>query len=139
VTATEPMAPDVALPGWRGLEPEQRWAWWQQLYEHATHLTARYRLGLRTGWWEDNMQTELLAALAAWVGMFDYGNWTDPEAKARLLSQLEDARRVFRGGAQTFEAGRDRSVFEKHLRHLGCRPGDDRPRASGAPRPDERV
>jgi hypothetical protein len=72
---------DAAVPGWRGLEPAQRWEWFGQLYAAAAHLDRRYRLGLRSGWWEDDVQLELLAALAAWVGMFDYASWTDPEGR----------------------------------------------------------
>jgi hypothetical protein len=112
---------DAAIPGWRGLEPVQRWQWFQQLYAAAAHLDRRYRLGLRSGWWEDDVQVELLAALAAWVSMFDYGNWTDPEGKARLLLQLPSFREVLRGGAQTFEPHNDRERLEQHLREQrGC-------------------
>ena len=112
--------PDVAIAGRRGLDPAQRWDWFQQLYA-AAHLDARYRLGIRSGWWEDDVQVELLAALAAWVGMFDYANWTDPEGKARLLLQLPSFRELFRGGASTFNPDEDRTRFEDHLsERLGC-------------------
>jgi hypothetical protein len=68
------MTADVAVAGWRSLRgPEQRWAWFQKLYDQAAHLDRRYRLALRSGWWEDEIQVELLATLGAWVGMFDYG------------------------------------------------------------------
>ncbi len=92
------MTGDQAVPGWRSLEPGQRWTWFQQLYEQAAHLDRRYRLGLRSGWWTDEVQVELLAALAAWVGMFDYANGIDPEAKARLIFQLPALRELLRGG-----------------------------------------
>ena len=73
------MTPDVAVAGWRSLsEPDQRWDWFEKLYQQAAHLDRRYRLALRSGWWEDEIQVELLAALGAWVGMFDYANWADP-------------------------------------------------------------
>jgi hypothetical protein len=118
-------APDVAVPGWRGLEPARRWEWFEQLYTAAGHLDRRYRLGLRSGWWEDELQVELLAALAAWVGMFDYASWTDPEGKARLLLQLPSFRELLRGGAQTFDSNDDRQRFERHLREdRGCRHGE---------------
>jgi hypothetical protein len=121
---------DIAVPGWRSLESEQRWEWFQQLYAAAGHLDRRYRLGLRSGWWEDELQLELLAALAAWVGMFDYASWTDPEGKARLLLQLPSFREALRGGAQTFEPDGDRGRFEQHLRELrGCSEPDKRPQA----------
>ena len=48
---------DIAVPGWRGLESEQRWEWFQQLYTAAGHLDRRYRLGLRSGWWEDELSS----------------------------------------------------------------------------------
>lgn len=111
------MTADVAVAGWRSLrEPEQRWDWFQKLYEQAAHLDRRYRLALGSGWWEDEIQVELLATLGAWVGMFDYANWADPEAKARLLLQLQSVRELVRGGAQQFDPERDRETFERHLR-----------------------
>jgi hypothetical protein len=112
---------DVAVAGWRGLEATQRWEWFQQLHAAAAHLDRRYRLGMRSGWWEDDVQVELLAALAAWVGMFDYASWTDPEGKARLLLQLPSFRELLRGGAQTFETDGDRDRFADYLREQrGC-------------------
>ena len=111
------MTADVAVAGWRSLrEPEERWKWFQKLYDQAAHLDHRYRLALRTCWWEDEIQVELLAMLGAWVGMFDYANWVDPEAKARLLLQLQSVRELVRGGAQQFDPERDRAAFEHHLR-----------------------
>jgi hypothetical protein len=110
------MTGDHALPGWRGLAPKQRWTWFDQLYKQAAHLDRRYRLGLRSGWWTDEVQIELPAALGAWVGMFDYANWIDPEAKARLIFQLPAVRELLRGGAQQFDPNRDRQAFESHLR-----------------------
>lgn len=120
------MPADQAVPGWRGLDPEQRWSWFQALYDQAAHLDARYRLGLRSGWWDDEVQIEILATLGAWVAMFDYANWTDPEAKARLILQLPAIRELVRGGAQQFDPDRDREAFDKHLlEHLGCQREDD--------------
>jgi hypothetical protein len=115
------MTADTAVAGWRGLDPEQRWAWFQQLYDQAAHLDRRYRLGLRTGWWEDEIQIELLATLGAWVGMFDYANWADPEAKTRLILQLQSVRELVRGGAQQFDPNRDHEAFKHHLlAERGC-------------------
>ena len=111
------MTPDVAVAGWRSLrEPEQRRSWFQKLYDQAAHLDRRYRLALRSGWWEDEIQVELIATVGAWVGMFDYANWVDPEAKVRLLLQLHSVRELVRGGAQQFDPQRDRQAFEHHLR-----------------------
>jgi len=120
------MPADQAVPGWRGLDPEQRRNWFEALYEQAAHLDRRYRLGLRGGWWEDEVQLEMLAALGAWVAMFDYANWTDPEGKARLILQLPAVRELVRGGAQRFDADRDREAFEHHVsEHLGCQEARD--------------
>jgi hypothetical protein len=117
---------DQALPGWRGLQAEPRWRWFQALYQQAAHLDRRYRLGLRTGWWQDDVQIEILAALGAWVAMFDYANWTDPEAKTRLLLGLPAIRELLRGGAQQFEPDRDREPFQRHLHdQLDCHQPDD--------------
>jgi hypothetical protein len=111
------MTADIAVAGWRSLHgPEQRWDWFQKLYQQAAHLDRRYRLALRTGWWEDEIQVELLATIGAWVGMFDHANWVDPEAKARLILQLQSVRELVRGGAEQFDAERDRETFEHHLR-----------------------
>jgi hypothetical protein len=109
------MTADRAVPGWRGLEAEPRWAWFQELYAQAAHLDGRYRLGLRSGWWADDVQVEILAALGAWVGMYDYASWTDPEGKARLIFQLPAVRELLRGGAQQFDPEHDRDAFEQHL------------------------
>ena len=111
------MTADVAVAGWRSLrDPTQRWDWFQKLYDQAAHLERRYRLALRSGWWEDEIQVELIATVGAWVGMFDYANWVDPEAKVRLLFQLQSVRELVRGGAQHFDPERDRQAFEHHLR-----------------------
>ena len=79
-------------------------------------MGTRYRLGLRSGWWDNDVQIEILATLGASVAMFDYANWADPEAKARLLLQLQSIRELVRGGAQQFDPERDRQAFERHLR-----------------------
>ena len=120
------MPADQAVPGWRGLDPEQRWNWFRQLYDQTAHLDRRYRLGLRSGWWDDEIQIEILAALGAWVAMFDYANWTDPEGKARLILQLPAVRELVRGGTQQFDPHRDRPVFEQHLHaHRDCQQARD--------------
>jgi hypothetical protein len=110
------MSAEVAVAGWRGLsEPDERRNWFQRLYQQAAHLDGRYRLALRTGWWEDEIQVELLATLGAWVGMFDSANWIDPEAKTRFLLHLQSVRELVRGGAQQFDPERDREAFERQL------------------------
>jgi hypothetical protein len=115
------MTTDQAVAGWRALQRQHRWTWFQKLYQQAAHLDRRYRLALRSGWWDDDVQIESLAALGAWIGMFDYANWADPEAKTRLIFQLPAVRELLRGGAQQFDPERDRDAFEHHLRNArGC-------------------
>ena len=63
---------------WRSLYPRERWMWFEQLWTDACMLRERYRLALRAGWWEDQVQVEALAAFAAWVHLYDCGDWTDP-------------------------------------------------------------
>ena len=55
-----PMAP-------HGLLPPERWRRWEQLWSDVIALRTRYPLAVRSGWWEDQVQVEALAALAAWV------------------------------------------------------------------------
>jgi hypothetical protein len=119
------MAPDVALPGWEGLDRYARWDWWQELWCQAVVLSRRYRLALRSGWWEDELQVEILAALAAWVGMFDSGAWTDPPSKLQLIFELDRVRALLRGGESVFHPERDQEPFEQHLRKLGCETDDE--------------
>ena len=37
---------------WRGLYPRERWMWFEQLWTDACMLRERYRLALRSGWWD---------------------------------------------------------------------------------------
>jgi len=53
--------------------------------------------------------------------MFDHANWVDPEAKIRLLLQLQSIRELVRGGAEQFDPERDHQAFESDLRtHREC-------------------
>jgi len=60
---------------WRGLYPRERWIWFERLWSDVCALRERYRLAVRSGWWEDQLQVEALAALAAWVQRYDCGEW----------------------------------------------------------------
>ena len=62
--------------------------WWEQLWADVCALRGRYRLSLRSGWWEDQVQVETLAALAAWVERYDSGEWDDPPGKLALIYDL---------------------------------------------------
>jgi hypothetical protein len=107
---------------WHGLSAEQRWEWFSRLWADVCVLRERYRLSVRSGWWSDELQVEVLAALAAWVQRYDSGEWDDPPGKLALLFDLERVAAALRDGVEPFHPERDRPSFERHLRTLGCRP-----------------
>ena len=109
---------------WRALYPRERWLWWEQLWMDVCALRERYRLALRSGWWEDSIQVEALAALAAWADRYDTGEWDDPPGKLALLFELERIETLLRDGGEPFHPSRDREAFLAHVTELGCqRPG----------------
>lgn len=85
-------------------------------------LRNRYRLAVRAGWWENDLQLEALAAMAAWVDRYDSGEWDDPPGKLALLYDLERVSSLLREGLDPFHPERDRRGFERHLSRLGCEP-----------------
>ena len=87
---------------WHGLPAGQRWSWFDRLWSEVCVLRDRYRLAIRSEWWADELQVEVLAAFAAWVQRYDSGEWDDPPGKARAAVRP----RAGRGGA----AGRGRAV-----------------------------
>jgi hypothetical protein len=107
---------------WRGLYPRERWIWFEQLWSDACMLRTRYRLALRSGWWEDQVQLEALAAFAAWVARYDTGEWDDPPGKLALLYDLERVAALLRDGLDPFDPDRDRGAFATYLVDIGCRP-----------------
>ena len=106
--------------GWRYLYPRERWDWFERLWVDVCTLQERYRLGLRSGWWEDEVQIEALAALAAWVALYDSGEWDDPPGKLALLHDLERVSLLLRDGREPFSPRRDRAEFRRYLDDLGC-------------------
>ena len=78
--------------------------------------------GLRSGWWEDAIQVEAIAALAAWVERYDTGEWDDPPGKLDLLYDLERAAQLLRDGLEPFAPERDRGPFLRHLIESGAAP-----------------
>ena len=110
---------------WRGLYPRERWMWFERLWADACALRARYRLGLRSGWWEDEIQVEALAALAAWTERYDSGEWDDPPGKLALLYDLERVTRA---------APRRRRAVPPGPRPAGVRPLPGRDRLPAAAR-----
>ncbi len=111
----------------RGLLPRERWQWYEQLWSDACMLRARYRIGLRAGWWEDEIQVEALAALAAWVERYDSGEWDDPPGKLALLYDLERVSMLLRDGLEPFYPDRDRAEFLRHLLESGAQPPPQAP------------
>jgi hypothetical protein len=117
----EPDSPRWPLD-WRGLYPRERWLWFDQLWSDVVMLRDRYRLAVRAGWWENDVQLEALAAVAAWVSRYDSGEWDDPPGKLALLYDLERVAALLRDGLDPFSPDRDRPEFERHLVGLGCVP-----------------
>ena len=107
---------------WRGLYPRERWLWFERLWTDVCSLRERYRLAIRSGWWEDDVQLETLAALAAWTDRYDSGEWDDPPGKLALLCDLERVAGLLRDGLHPFDPARDRGAFLRHLIELGCQP-----------------
>lgn len=134
--STETQALTDALADWRQLPVRERWEWWDQLWHETIAVSDRYRLALRSGWWEDSVRVEALAAFAAWVASFDTGVSIDPPDKLRLLGQIEWLRTILRGGEHAFDPPTDRRTFDDHLESIGCQAPDGRqtPTAESDPR-----
>ena len=105
-----------------GLHPVARWRWYADLWDDACLLQLRYRLPVRSGWWEDPLQLEALAALSAWVERYDSGEWDDPPGKLALLGELERVGMLLRDGNDPFNPARDRDAFHRHLAAIGAEP-----------------
>ncbi len=115
---------------WRGLYPRERWLWFHRLWCDVCLLRDRYRLPVRAGWWENDVQVEALAALSAWVDRYHSGEWDDPPGKLALLFDLERVSALLRDGRDPFSPPRDGPEFERHLEEIGCQPPeppDDEP------------
>ena len=113
---------------WRGLLPRERWMWFEQLWTDVCALRERYRLPVRCGWWEDQLQVEALAALAAWVERYDSGEWDDPPGKLMVLYDLERVAALLRDGSEPFHPDRDRPAFTRYPIEVGCQPPRGRER-----------
>jgi hypothetical protein len=107
---------------WHALYPRERWMWFEQLWHDVCVLRLRYRLAVRSGWWQDDVQVETLAAFAAWVERYDAGEWDDPPGKLSLLYDLERINDLLRDGSDPFHPDRDRPAFARYLLDIGCEP-----------------
>ena len=106
---------------WRPVPTAQgRRNWWEWLWDDVCQLRIRYRLPVRTRWWEDEIRVEALAALAAWVQRYDSGSWDDPPGKLSLLFELERVEALLRDGNGPFHPRRDRAEFERYLELMGA-------------------
>lgn len=86
-------------------------AWFEDLWLDVCLLHDRYMLPVRTLWWENPLQVEALAALAAWVARYDSGEWDDPPGKLALLYDLERVAALLRDGNDPFYPDCDREPF----------------------------
>ena len=111
------------------LLPREKWLWFQQLWTDVCSLRDRYRgdLPIRSGWWENQLHVEALAALAAWVDRYDSGEWDDPPGKLALLYEIERVAALLHDGGEPFQPDRDRAAFTRHLIGLGCQPPSPQP------------
>jgi hypothetical protein len=107
---------------WRHLLPRERWLWFERLWSDVCLLRERYRLPVRARWWEDSIQVEALAALAAWTARYDAGEWDDPPGKLALLFELERLAGLLRDGNEPFAPDRHRAAFARHLIDIGGQP-----------------
>ncbi len=121
----EAAAPTGRELSWRQLDPTHRRYWLERLWSDVCMLRERYGLRLRSGWWEDEIQVEALAALAEWAARYDSGEWDDPPGKLALLYDLQRVGELLRGGSEPFFPARDRNEFERHLRELDIEPIDE--------------
>jgi len=124
--SAEARASTDGLADWRQRSPRERREWWDQRWNEAIDLSERYRLALRSGWWEDPVRVEALAAFAAWVAAYDTEVSIDPPGKLQLLGQLEWLRNVLRGGERAFHPPSDRAAFDRHLDSIDGRTPDGR-------------
>jgi hypothetical protein len=92
--------------------------WFWDLWLDVCRLRERYRLPLRTRWWESPLQVEALAALAAWVARYDSGEWDDPPGKLALLYDLERVSAMLRDGNAPFQPDADRAAFSEFVAAL---------------------
>ena len=98
--------------------------WFEQLWTDVCALRIRYRLPLRAGWWEGQLQIETLTALGRMGPPVRLQRWDDPPGKLALLYDLERIAGLLRDGSEPFHRDRDWLAFARHLIEIGCRPPD---------------
>jgi hypothetical protein len=118
------MAADTALPDRRSLEPEQRWNWFQALYDEPRTWNAATASGRAATGGKTTSRSRSSPRLGR--GSRCSTTLTGPQGKARLLLQLSIVRELVRGGAKQFDPDRDRPAFEQDLlEQLGCQQLND--------------
>jgi hypothetical protein len=101
-------------------DPARCHEWFEHLWRDACALRERYRLPIQRGWWENPVQVEALAALAAWLERYDSEEWDDPPGKLALLYDLDRVAALLREGIEPFHPERDRAEFTLYLHAIGC-------------------
>ena len=101
-------------------DPARCHEWFEHLWRDACALRERYRLPIQRGWWENPVQVEALAALAAWLERYDSEEWDDPPGKLALLYDLDRVAALLREGIEPFHPERDRAEFTLNLHAIGC-------------------
>jgi len=99
-------------------DPDLCRTWFDGLWIDVCRLRERYMLPIRTYWWENPVQVETLAALAAWVERYDSCEWDDPPGKLALLYDLEKVATMLRDGNDPFYPDRDRPAFDRFVAAL---------------------
>jgi hypothetical protein len=107
---------------WRIVPDDERWLWWEGIWQDVCELKTRYELPVRCGWWAHATQLEALAALSAWTSAYDDGEWDDPPGKLSMLLDLDRIGELLRDGNDPFYPDRHRHLFELHLVEIGCAP-----------------
>jgi pullulanase/glycogen debranching enzyme len=102
---------------WRSLLPRERWVWFEQLWADVLELRERYRLPVRSGWWESDLQVEALAAFASAIAKYDSGDWDDDAlGKLNLLAEgMERLGTLLADGPEPFHPDRDRVAYARHV------------------------
>jgi hypothetical protein len=97
------------------MTPRERQLWFHQLRDDVVMLRRRHRLPVRSSWWENEFQVEVLAATAAWAHRYDTGAWDDPPDKLAPSFDLERVAQLLRDGQHPFDPEHDRRTFDAHV------------------------
>lgn len=108
--------------------------WYQDLWNDVSALQVRYKLPIRTNWWEKPLHVEALAALCAWVNQAD--NSKDFRSKLELLHNLDRIGSLIRDGNDPFRPETHQHAFDDFCATLLA--SQPQSAATGADRPLDR-